>query len=364
MFSKLWRLANPPQNSFNVIKEVHLAHKPNFFRGAITGEDWRHKSMANTLNLITDSKKLDELHIQAELNIKKWAQKRSDFPKTVEVLYKDWGRATLEATKKYGLPYAVLNMANSRYPGGAALEGGSAQEENMWLRSTCALTLLDKMVHFEPESKTFLYKDEAIDLLEGRVQMNEDELATLNKARGESITEAFKVFYGHDPRVCFRGPEFLVQSDGEDLGTSRTPLVPDSYLSFSLLPQSDVFPFFELRSSAPELVSIKVDMDSKEALEHYKNDLRRRISAQLDTLIVEGKTNVILGAWGCGAFKNTPETVAEIYREEIEKRANWFQHIIFPIIKTDNQIENYTIFDNYLSGMKLGNSPSAGSSYS
>ncbi|MGM9452782.1 hypothetical protein ACTAZI_05530 [Legionella bozemanae] len=52
--------------------------------------------------------------------------------------------------------------------------------------------------------------------------------------------------------------------------------------------------------------------------------MRRRIAAQLDTLILVGQPNVILGAWGCGEFKNEPQLVAEIYAEEIGKRAHFF----------------------------------------
>lgn len=363
MFSRLWRLASRPHKHTNVILDVHAEHKPFFLKGAITGEDWRHENMGKTLQIITDPPKLNALQTQAELNIKKWAQKRADFPRSVEVIYQDWGHATLDATKKYGTPYSVLNMANSRFPGGAALEGGSAQEENMWLRSSCALSLLDKIVQLDSNSRTFRYTDEAAELLQGQVPMSQDELTRLQVARGLPITEAFKVYFSPDQRICFRGAEVLVPSNSEDLGTSRFALVPDSFLSFGLLPQSDVFSFYELRSAAPERVAMDIDMDDKEALEHYKNDLRRRIGAQLDTLIIEGKTNVILGAWGCGAFKNTPEVVAELYREEIEKRSDCFDHIVFPILKTDNQMDNYAIFDKCLSGMKLGSPMSADSTF-
>lgn len=125
MISKLMLFKSPTYKSPSIIKEVHALHKPNLFTGSISGNRWRHKSMGKTLDWITDFNKVMELQTQAQSNLKKWAKKRISSPNLVEVVFKDWGVATLEATKKYGVPYSVLNMANPIFPGGAALEGGS-----------------------------------------------------------------------------------------------------------------------------------------------------------------------------------------------------------------------------------------------
>ncbi len=50
------------------------------------------------------------------------------------MVQQNFGVTALEVTKKHGKVYPVLNMANSLFPGGTALEGGSAQEENLWHR--------------------------------------------------------------------------------------------------------------------------------------------------------------------------------------------------------------------------------------
>ena len=264
-----------------------------------------------------------------------------------------------EATKMYGVLYAVLNMANSLFPGGAALEGGSAMEENLWHRSTCPLSLLDDIVSLDKESYLFQYNDSGRELLEGEAKMTEEELGILRTIRGEAITEAYKVFFSPEGRICFRGPEILIPSDINETGSGNAHLVADSGMSYAILPPTQIFPFYELRSAAPELVSKPNTWGNPAELKQYETNLRRRIGAQLDTLIVARQSHVVLGAWGCGAFKNDPVRIARIYREEIEKRANYFQHILFPIVNTNPSLDNFGVFNKYLTGLKLGNTESA-----
>lgn len=90
--------------------------------------------MGVTLDHITDPEKLHELQSQAFNNLKSWEKEKVEPPQKVEVVQQDFGVTALEVTKKHGKVYSVLNMANSLFPGGTALEGGSAQEENLWHR--------------------------------------------------------------------------------------------------------------------------------------------------------------------------------------------------------------------------------------
>lgn len=348
MFLKTFR---PAPKSPSLIKDVHESHTPSLWSGALTGNRWRHRSMGKTLEHITDEQKHEELQKQAQKNLALWSKKLYLPPKVVEVVHKDWGLATLEATRKHGVAYSVLNMANPIFPGGAALEGGSAQEENMWHRSTCSKSLLDKSIYLDEESRTFRYNETARKLLEGKLTMTDEERAALRKRRGEVDSIVYKILYNREPNVCFRGPEeTLITSGFDDFTPSRR--IPDSARSYNFLPHTDIFPFYEFRSAAPDLSSEPIDPNPK-ILKQYIADLRQRIAAQLDTLILEGKSNIILGAWGCGEFKNDPHVVAEVYREEIEKRAQHFDHIVFPIINT-NAHNNHAIFEKHLNGMKLG----------
>ncbi|KTD42868.1 poly(ADP-ribose) glycohydrolase domain-containing protein [Legionella parisiensis] len=344
-------LFRPIPKEPSVIKEVYNEHTPSRLSGVYSGERWRHQSMGKTLEWVTDLPKYMELQKQAQENIIHWEQKKSSPPESVEVVNKDWGVATLEATKKHGVPYSVLNMANPVFPGGAALEGGSAQEENMWHRSTCAQSLLDTSVHLDKESMTFRYNETTSNLVEAKIKMTEEEHAIIGDHNYENGSR-YKVLFNSEPRVCFRGPEVSFITSGFDDFTPTGRKV-DSVLSYSFLSKSDIFPFYELRSAAPELSTTPYGL-TQEELAHYRTDLRRRIAAQLDTLIIEGKRNVILGAWGCGEFHNDPVLVAELYGEEINKRAHFFDHIVFPILNTGSH-NNYEIFNHHLNGMKLKN---------
>ena len=62
--------------------------------------------------------------------------------------------------------------------------------------------------------------------------------------------------------------------------------------------------------------------------------MRMRIQAILNQFYLEGCRNVVLGAWGCGVFKNKPLTIAQLFRTEIYK-GGWihaFDNITFAIL--------------------------------
>ncbi|AWN73862.1 poly(ADP-ribose) glycohydrolase domain-containing protein [Legionella anisa] len=349
----LRELRHARPHHFSKIHDVHLSHKPGFLLGTFSGDRWRHKSMGVTLDHITDPEMFHELQSHAFNNLKSWQKEKVAPPQKVEVVHQDFGDTALEVTKKHGKVYPVLNMANSLFPGCAALEGGSAQEENMWHRSSCARSLLSKGIYYDPARKCFLYDENSRKLLSGQEKMSSEELESLSRRLGIKTPEAYKVFMGEQPEICFRGPEILVPTDFDEF-TSKKQFTADSTLSYALLPKDQIFPFYEIRAAAPELVGKEIDFENKDFLAKYTNELRQRIGAQLDTLILKGKTDAILGAWGCGSFKNKPDIVARLYRDEIEKRAKHFQHIVFPIIDTQHEA-NYPVFKKYLDGLKLGN---------
>lgn len=58
---------------------------------------------------------------------------------------------------------------------------------------------------------------------------------------------------------------------------------------------------------------------------------------------------LILGAWGCGVFKNDPNEVADIFYDVlvIEKYQHLFDQVIFAIINDENSVgDNFDIFDD------------------
>ena len=54
---------------------------------------------------------------------------------------------------------------------------------------------------------------------------------------------------------------------------------------------------------------------AKRLPENYESVIRGRIRKILDVAAKEGNEVLILGAWGCGAFKNPVEVIARVFVE-------------------------------------------------
>jgi hypothetical protein len=174
-------------------------------------------------------------------------------------------------------------MANARRFGGGYVEGAGAQEENMFRRTDC---------HFA---------DDGVDFSTG--QYDAKTSALINGADGRVYLDVTT------PRVCVRGPE--------DMRDKRN-------LGYKWLAQDEIFPFLEIRAAAVDL-SKGGTFDPREC--------RRRIDAQLDTLISSNVRYAVLSAIGCGAFKNPAAVVARCYKESLTdpRRRGAFECVVFAI---------------------------------
>ena len=57
---------------------------------------------------------------------------------------------------------------------------------------------------------------------------------------------------------------------------------------------------------------------------------------------------IVLGAWGCGVFKNNPETIATLFKEVIEEGTTT-KNVVFAVINDHNSFaDNYSIFKKIL----------------
>ena len=61
--------------------------------------------------------------------------------------------------------------------------------------------------------------------------------------------------------------------------------------------------------------------------------IRGRIERILHVAASHGHKTIILGAWGCGAFGNDPEMIADEFKKMIEKTAA-FEHVCFAVYDT------------------------------
>ena len=89
---------------------------------------------------------------------------------------------------------------------------------------------------------------------------------------------------------------------------------------------------------------VSVNVTDKELFDIHVKRLRRI----LDVALVNGNEVVILGAFGCGAFTNNPEVVAEAAKKVIKEYRQAFVAIEFAIYCSPWDSENYKIFKRVL----------------
>lgn len=257
----------------------------------------RREVLRETLAAFAAATPADHYHRCAQQNLARWRLQANAAPTALQldVLAGDWGEVTRTVTTASGECFAVLNMANAHVPGGAYVEGATAQEENMFRRTDCHLRITDDEY------------DRAID------RYHAAHTRLLSARDGKVLLDTA------NPRVCLRGAEDRTRPD----------------LGYAWLRDDEVFPFYELRAAAQDLRGGR-PFDATE--------MRRRVAAQLDTLIAHRIRHAVLGAFGCGAFANPGAEVARLYREEIDARREAFTRITFAIYAAGYGPGNYAPF--------------------
>jgi len=283
------RSSSPTPNSNEISHLPNLRTPPRKTRVYREHRVQRNIILIDTITKLEEASSTGHYHKCALRNLEAWKAKarcstahNEKNEVVVHLLPGDWGDVTLTMTKRYGRIFACLNMANAHSPGGGYTHGYAAQEENMYRRTDCHFFLdrkdLDDELMYLPE------KTRLLNAVDDRVYLD----ATC-------------------PRVCIRGAEDRTASD----------------LGYALLPQCDLFLFYELRSAAVDLRFGRARYDRAET--------SKRIAAQLDTLIEHGVRHVVLSAFGCGAFENPSDDVAAVYKEELQKRRSDFDVVAFGI---------------------------------
>lgn len=106
-----------------------------------------------------------------------------------------------------------------------------------------------------------------------------------------------------------------------------------------LMPSNEWFNVDVITCAAPNLRNIdNVDEDK------LFNVLYNRIDMIFNSALKYEIDTIILGAWGCGAFKNPPQLVAKAFKQVIDDNYKYaFKNIIFAIKKSNNN--NYKAFE-------------------
>ena len=204
-------------------------------------------------------------------------------------------KRTFEAAEAYkGKRVCVLNFASSKNPGGGVERGASAQEECLCRVSTLFPCLTD-----------------------------------------EGIMNSFYIPH----RTMFRDTLYnsdLIFTPGVTVFKSDTNMP-------ALRPRDEWFTADVITCAAPNLGAY-TRLDDK-SLEKLHTERGERIFL---TAINEGAEVLILGAFGCGAFRNPPAAVAGAYRTLTGKYAAYFDKIEYAVYCPPKNTSNYSAFRNTL----------------
>jgi len=172
---------------------------------------------------------------------------------------------------------AALNFASARRPGGGFLGGARAQEEDLCRASALYPCLLTQPAYYDAnrEERSALYTDHII----------------------------------YSPEVPFIRDE------------SRRLLETPFSAAFITAPAPNMGALMQRApQSLPEIVPT----------------FERRIRYVLSVAADRGHRTLVLGAWGCGAFRNLPTEVAPILRDAVRdpRFAGAFDRVVFAIYDT------------------------------
>ena len=213
--------------------------------------------------------------------IKKPEDHRFDTPAEVIVSQ----RRSFEAAKRYSSErVCVLNFASSTHVGGGVTTGAGAQEECLCRCSTLYFAIGDN---------------------ETKKNFHDTHYRQLKSGRMNSI-------YNDD---CIYSPGITVFKSDTELP--------------KLLPENEWYNVDVITCAAPNLNSRyeKIFISDKVLKELHK----KRAKRILDIAVSEGEDVIILGAFGCGAFRNPPDIVAQAYREVIDDYKYDFKTIEFAV---------------------------------
>jgi uncharacterized protein (TIGR02452 family) len=72
--------------------------------------------------------------------------------------------------------------------------------------------------------------------------------------------------------------------------------------------------------------------------------LTKRIRRIFEIAVANGNEVLILGAFGCGAFRNPPEIVAKVFNTVMQDYLCYFDTIEYAVYHTEGEVANYKEF--------------------
>lgn len=211
---------------------------------------------------------------------------------------------TFEKAREFGSDCVVLNMASSKRPGGGVETGSRAQEEELCRRSN----LIQSLYMYSPE-KWDEYFSEGYNFPK--------------KYNTLGFTYPIPTYGGiYSPSVC-------VYKE------------PNTYKLLEI-------PFSCNVISVAGVVRPEIDSSTGKMLEKYASIVKGKIRTILRIAIDNNHAKIVLGALGCGAFKNPPFHVAKLFKEVLGESEfmGMFEEICFAILEDNNSGKEHNPLGN------------------
>ncbi|MBQ3369028.1 TIGR02452 family protein [bacterium] len=265
----------------------------------------------DTVNLVENTKRLREA-VAASLRSQKFIAENDSVPDGSHIERFETSaqivvskKRTFEAVSAYtgkGDRLCVLNFASATNPGGGVVNGSSAQEESLCRVSTLYFTL------DTDENRERFYKPH---------KMSHDPI--------------------HNDDILYTPDIVVFKTD------SATP---------ERMPESAWFNCDVITCAAPNLRENPVNRynngDGRERLLLSDDELvsvHRKRDRRIFDVAVQNKVDVlVLGAFGCGAFRNSPTVVADVMLSLAKEYEHAFKTIEFAVYCPPFDDTNYRIF--------------------
>lgn len=199
---------------------------------------------------------------------------------------------------------AVLNMASHVSPGGGWLKGAFAQEEALCYRSSLALSLHRK--HYPWKQRMGVYTPDVVIM---RSDMKSGHKLLDVKPQDLPVVSVISI-------AALRTPDLDEVVENTPLGPTKRPIFASN---------------------------------SDRVLTKAKMRLCLRIAARRSHGLL------VLGALGCGAFKNPPQEIANCWLEVFQERefqGGWWEEVWFAVYDTKGD-GNLAVFEKILGGVEV-----------
>lgn len=271
--------------------------------GIFRDTEYRYKSDSELIAIVQESTQ-KQVFISGTSALNITSQPKTDKAKVVVS-----GKRSLEAAEEYakqGKKVCVLNFASATNPGGGVVNGSSAQEECI-CRCTTLYPCLNTddlwMEFYKPHRKGAnpLYNNDCI----------------------------------YTPNVC------VFKSDIN----FPEPLPRDQWWKVNILTCAAP----NLRERPSNLMNPQAGYkQAKLTPAELESLLASRIRRIFEVAIANDNDVLILGAFGCGAFRNPPEIVAKVFYNVMQDFIGYFDTIEYAVYHTEREVANYEAFQKIM----------------